>query len=58
MGRKQIGYITPAFSGAPKWGGIKLPTSALPFRGGPKWGEIQLATTLAFSGAPKWGRIK
>ena len=38
MGRNQIGYITFAFLGAPKWGGIRLPASPLP-SWGPQSGE-------------------
>ena len=58
MGRNQIGYITPAFSGAPKWGGIKLATSAVRSRGPRNGEESNRYITFAFSGAPKWGGIK
>ena len=56
MGRNQIGYITLAFLGAPKWGGVKLPTSPLPSRG-PRNGEDSYRIHhLCLLGVPKMGR--
>ena len=58
MGRNQIGYITFAFLGSPKWGGIKLPTSALRSPGPPNREESNRYITFAFLGSPKWGGIR
>ena len=51
VGRVQYGYITPAFSGSPKWGEINMATSPLPSRG-PHSGESSIWLTPAFSGSP------
>ena len=56
VGRNQIGYITPAFSGAPEWGGIKLATSALPSRGPQSGEESNRLHHPCLLGLPKVGR--
>ena len=58
MGRNQIGYITLAFLGAPKWGGIKLATSAVCSRGPQSGEESNCLHHPCLLGSPKWGGIK
>ena len=55
-GRNQIGYITLAFLGPPKWGGIKLATSPLPSRGPRNGEDSNRIHHLCLLGVPKMGR--